>query len=207
MTTKEKILNEALTLFSIKGYSDVYVGEIATAVGIKAPALYKHYKNKQEIFDSCVEKFLIRMNEVRNEMNLPDTPFSDKSYQTMDTEGINELATGLFMFYWKDDVASKFRKMLMIGRYGNSELNRIYEDLFINGEVEHEERIFAELINAGVIRKGDPHITALHFYTPIFYLLQKYDMQWDKEDEAKAELKAVVSEFCELYSGKQGGEG
>lgn len=42
MTTKERILKESLTLFSEKGYSDVSVGEIAGAVGIKAPSLYKH---------------------------------------------------------------------------------------------------------------------------------------------------------------------
>ncbi|MCI6007618.1 MAG: TetR family transcriptional regulator, partial [Ruminococcus sp.] len=39
MNTKQKILNEALTLFSEKGYSSVYVGDIADAVGIKAPSL------------------------------------------------------------------------------------------------------------------------------------------------------------------------
>lgn len=46
MTTKEKILKEALNLFAEKGYNAVYVGEIADAVGIKAPSLYKHYKSK-----------------------------------------------------------------------------------------------------------------------------------------------------------------
>ena len=50
MTTKQKILNEALTLFSEKGYNAVYVGDIAAAVGIKAPSLYKHYKSKKDIF-------------------------------------------------------------------------------------------------------------------------------------------------------------
>ena len=57
MNTKQKILAEALSLFSEKGYSAVYVGEIAEAVGIKAPSLYKHYKSKQDIFNSCVEVF------------------------------------------------------------------------------------------------------------------------------------------------------
>ena len=98
MTTKEKILNEALILFSEKGYSDVFVGDIATAVGIKAPSLYKHFKGKQEIFDSCVEKFFERMTQIRNELFLPDTPQSDVSYETADTEKITEFAIGLFMF-------------------------------------------------------------------------------------------------------------
>lgn len=202
MTTKEKILNEALTLFSEKGYSDVFVGDIAAAVGIKAPSLYKHFKGKQEIFDSCVEKFFERMTKIRNELFLPDTPQSDASYKTAYTDKITEFAIGLFMFYWKDEIASKFRKMLMIERYRNPELNRIYEELFVNGAVEYEEKIFAELIDAGVIKKEEPHIIALRFYTPIFYLLQKYDMWPEKEEEAKQELISVIREFCETYKGK-----
>ncbi len=61
MTTKQKILNEALALFAEKGYSAVFVGEIADAVGIKALSLYKHYKSKQDIFNACVEVFSERM--------------------------------------------------------------------------------------------------------------------------------------------------
>lgn len=94
-----------------------------------------------------------------------------------------------------------FRKMLMIERYRNPELNKIYEKLFINGAVAYEEKIFSELINAGVIKKENPHIIALRFYTPIFYLLQKYDMRPDKEEEAKEELVSMVQQFCETYKG------
>ena len=202
MTTKQKILNEALTLFSEKGYSAVYVGDIADAVGIKAPSLYKHYKSKQDIFKSCVEVFSDRMEQVRNELRLPDTPRSDTTYQTMTTEDIVDSVTALFMFYWKDDIAAKFRKMLMIERYHNSELNKLFEDLFINGAIEHEEKIFANLIDANIIRKDNPHILALRFYTPIFYLLQKYDMRPDKVDEAKQELSLIVQEFCKTYKGE-----
>lgn len=203
MTTKEKILNEALILFSEKGYSDVFVGDIAAAVGIKAPSLYKHFKGKQEIFDACVEKFFDRMTQIRNELFLPDTPQSDTSYKTVETEKITEFAVGLFMFYWKDDIASRFRKMLMIERYRNPELNRIYEELFVNGAVEYEEKIFAELIGSGVIKKEEPHIIALRFYSPIYYLLQKYDMWPEKEEQAKQELTSMIQEFCETYKGKE----
>ena len=43
MDTKHRILDEALTLFAQKGYANVYVGEIAEKVGIKASSLYKHF--------------------------------------------------------------------------------------------------------------------------------------------------------------------
>lgn len=196
MTTKQKILNEALTLFSEKGYSAVYVGDIADAVGIKAPSLYKHYKSKQAIFDSCIEVFSERMAQVRNQLRLPDTPKADINYQTASTETIVEIANNLFMFYLQDDVAAKFRKMLMIERYHNPELNELFENLFMGGAVKHEEKIFSDLIDAKIIKKENPHIIALRFYTPIFYLLQKYDMHSDKVEEAKQELTLMVREFC-----------
>ena len=148
MNTKQKILNEALTLFSEKGYSSVYVGDIADAVGIKAPSLYKHYKNKQEIFDSCVKVFSERMEDIRTCLRLPDTSKADINYQTANMETIIEIAKSLFMFYWQDDVAAKFRKMLMIERYHNPKLNELFEDLFINCAIRDEEKIFCDLIQA-----------------------------------------------------------
>ena len=143
------------------------------------------------------------MNQIRNELLLPGTSQSDISYKTADMEKITELATGLFMFYWKDDMASRFRKMLMIERYRNSDLNKIYEEIFVNGAVAYEEKIFAELIGTGVIKKEEPHILALRFYSPFYFLLQKYDMWPEKEEEAKQELTSMIREFCETYSGKE----
>ena len=109
MNTKEKILKEALTLFAEKGYSAVYVSDIADAVGIKAPSLYKHYKSKQKIFDSCVEVFSKRMEQVRTDLRLPDTANAEVNYQTANMDMITSIAVNLFMFYLQDDVASKFR--------------------------------------------------------------------------------------------------
>ena len=54
--TKEKILEEALKLFSISGYMGTSMNEIAAKLGVTKAALYKHYTSKQEILDSIVEK-------------------------------------------------------------------------------------------------------------------------------------------------------
>ena len=203
MTTKQQILNEALTLFSQKGYSAVYVGEIAEAVGIKAPSLYKHFKSKRAIFDSCVEVFSERMEQVRNKLRLPYTPNAGIDYKTASMETITEAAVSLFLFYLQDDIAAKFRKMLMIERCYNPELNELFENFFMDGAVRHEEKIFADLIDAKIIRKEDPHMIALRFYAPIFYLLQKYDMHPDMAEEAKQELTLLIHEFCNTYAAEE----
>ena len=45
--TRQKILAKALELFSVHGYDAVSVGQIAAAVGIKAPSLYNHFPSKR----------------------------------------------------------------------------------------------------------------------------------------------------------------
>lgn len=54
--TKEQILTVALKLFSKRGYEAVSVSEIAGELGITKGALYRHYKNKRDIFDSIVKR-------------------------------------------------------------------------------------------------------------------------------------------------------
>ena len=58
--TKEKILEEALKLFAQSGYMGTSMNDIASKLGVTKAALYKHYKSKQEILDSIIDK----MNEL-----------------------------------------------------------------------------------------------------------------------------------------------
>ena len=204
MNTKEKILIEALKLFSKKGYSAVYLSEIAESVNIKTPSLYKHYKSKQDIFNSCVDAFTLQIEKVRNELKLPGSKNEEISYETINEQDLVNIAKSLFIFYLKDDIVSNFRKMLLIERYNNKKLNDIYEDIFINKALKYEERIFSTLIDKGIIKHNNPHTLALEFYSPIFYLLQKYDLHQDKIKDAIEELSLLIHNFYENYNIKKG---
>ena len=68
--TKQKIIDKALELFAAKGYDSVSVGEIAKAVGIKAPSLYNHYPSKQAIFDAIVESTAEQYDEDTNKIDI-----------------------------------------------------------------------------------------------------------------------------------------
>lgn len=78
MTTKEKILNAALTLFSEKGYNAVSVRHIAAEVGIKASSLYNHFENKQDILHELVEKNIKYINDFIEKMDIENLFNSDK---------------------------------------------------------------------------------------------------------------------------------
>ena len=52
--TKERLIMAALELFSVKGYEGTSVEEIAKAVGIKAPTIYKYLPGKEALLQSLV---------------------------------------------------------------------------------------------------------------------------------------------------------
>ena len=64
MSTKEKILDAALTLFAENGYDGTSVEQIAGIVGIKAPSLYKHYKGKEDILNALIDSAEVRYEEI-----------------------------------------------------------------------------------------------------------------------------------------------
>ena len=70
--TKEIILFESLKLFADKGYDGVTVRDIAAEVGIKQSSLYKHYKSKQEIFDTLVDTMQLRFRDAATSFQLPN---------------------------------------------------------------------------------------------------------------------------------------
>ena len=92
--------------------------------------------------------------------------------------------------------------MLFFKKSSNSS-NELYEAMFITNAVRIEEKLFASLMEGGVMTEGNPHNRALQFYAPILYLVNKYEMHPELEEEAIQEAKAVINEFYDKYTIKK----
>lgn len=202
MTTKEKIVEEALTLFSVNGYDGTSVKNIADAVGIKDSSLYKHFKSKKEIFDTIVLEMQKRMETMSANHGLPDEArFDDAAelYGKLSLDGLIVLSKEIFRFYLKDEFMSRFWRMSNIEQYRNKEIYRIYRELFMEQSIVYQTQLFQEMIERGIFIKADPQAMAMSFYAPIFFLLSKYNSEPEKEDEALEILEKQVREFSRVY--------
>jgi AcrR family transcriptional regulator len=56
--TRELILLEASRLFAVRGYRGTSTHDIAAAVGVKQPSLYKHFASKQEVAEELLRRDL-----------------------------------------------------------------------------------------------------------------------------------------------------
>ena len=197
MSTKKRIIEEALILFSEKGYSDVYVNDIAKAVGIKAPSLYKHFKNKQEIFNAILEelkegyvKYTATMGIAGNDVNIDAGIYTDIS-----EEVLVEMGKNLFLYFLQDKHMKLFRKLLTIEQFQNSELADMYSEQYFNAPLAYQEELFKIFIANGKFKQVDSEILALQFYAPIYTLLTVCDRQPDREQEALKLLEAHIQQF------------
>ena len=201
MDTKQRILDEALTLFSEKGYANVFVGEIAEKVGIKAPSLYKHYKNKRAIFDAIVELMNTRFAEQAKALNISgtDAAADSKIYQDMSEDNLLVLGRQLFLYYLHDDYNKRFRKMLTIEQFNNKELADIYTKLYVDDPLSYQSMLLGMVAQAGLLHTDNVEIMTLHFYAPIYYLLTICDRDPSREPKALETLDAHIRQFDRLY--------
>lgn len=201
MDTKQRILDEALTLFSEKGYANVFVGDIAERVGIKAPSLYKHYKNKRAIFDAIIDLMNSRFAEQAKTLQISgtDAAVDSKIYQNMSEENLLKLGREFFLFYLHDDYNKRFRKMLTIEQFNSKELAGIYTKLYVDDPLSYQSMLLGMVAAAGMLHTDNVEIMTLHFYAPIYFLLTMCDRDPEREPEALKTLDEHIIQFNRHY--------
>ena len=199
--TKQRILEEALALFAEKGFANVYVGEIAGRVGIRAPSLYKHYKSKQAIFDAIVEEMHRRFLEQAGLLNIHgNNPDADAEiYQQLPEEALVRLGINLFLYQLHDDYTRRIRKMLTIEQFRSRELADAYMRQYMDDPMGYCAILLKQAADQGVLQAGNVEVMALQFYAPFYMLMTVCDRDPEREAESIGILEEHIRQFNKLY--------
>lgn len=206
MDTKNKILDVSLALFAQKGFDGVSVREIAKEVGVRESALYKHYKNKEDILDKIVEEMILLIHKTYEQQRVPESVEIEvaEEYRNITEEKLCEMSWNIFEMFTEDSKLSNFRKLLVQEQFHNKAFAECYNKFFLEGVINSQAKTFMQLVNNGFFRKVDERIIALHFYGPILLLFQLYDCEPQKKDEIKEMLFKHVRAFGAHYRNKEG---
>ena len=201
LKTREKIIYEALSLFSVKGYDAVTIREIAASVGIKESSIYNHFKNKRDILNKIIDETLNRYYQTLENVQLPNSDDDNVSalYNNITDEEFLDICTKIFLFYLKDDYISKLRRLLTIEQYGNKEICETFRYVFIDRILETQRQVLQNFIDSGRFIAGDAYTMALHFYSPVSLLLYRYDNCPENEEQAINALKMHASQYNAIY--------
>jgi AcrR family transcriptional regulator len=88
LDTRARILREARKLFMPRGYADVAVGEIASAVGVTKPTLYYHFGDKQGLYTEVICALVQEVGGYIRQVTLANRPVRER---------LEALARGYFL--------------------------------------------------------------------------------------------------------------
>lgn len=201
--TKERILEEALKLFAQSGYMGTSMNDIATNLGVTKAALYKHYKSKQEILDSIVEKMNQMDKERVKKYDMPEGNMEEvvKGYQKAAINKIKEFTKVQFLHWTQEEFPCCFRKMLTLEQYRDPELSRLYQKYLAGDPLLYIEEIFRGFTD----NDQEARQLALDFYGPIFLLYSIYDGAENKEIIVE-QVGQHVDRFSKMLLAKEGGK-
>ena len=156
--TKQRILDQALELFSAKGYDSVSVGEIAKAVGIKAPSLYNHFPSKQAIFDAIVESTAVQYESDTDKIDIhvQDVQKDIPIFTETTEDALFEKVRQIFEYSLHNETISRFRRMMTIEQFRSPELAVLYSNRYVERILHYHASIFRALIESSEISAEDP---------------------------------------------------
>ena len=191
-TTKEKILLTSLKLFAQDGYEAVSISKISGELGMAKSALYKHYKNKRDIFNSIINRMDELDYERAREYNMPDGNMDEiiKGYREISIDKIRIYTEAQFKHWTEEEFSSLFRRMLTLEQYRNQEMADLYQKYLVSGPIDYMTYLFAGITG----KKEEAKQLAIEFYGPIFLMYSLYDNKREEDDLAEM-LKKHVDRF------------
>ena len=185
MTTRDKILNETLTLFAENGYDGTSVEQIAENVGIKAPSLYNHFKGKEDIL-----KALIDMAEARYEEFFG----SDRQIGKLpeNKEEFIQSAVQRVAFTMNDPMIRKMRKFLVREQFRSERFAEMTTKHQLNGIQGMYAKIIKGMMGQGLFKEDDHELLATEVTAPVALWVAKADRQ-------PKNIEKHVRHFCDVY--------
>lgn len=189
--TKEFIIDEAFKLFLDHSYEAVSISDISQAIGFTKGALYHHFKNKEELFKSVVDKYLI-MPEVDVEVNsISLVEFLEESLRCSE-KFIRGLFTSTQVFSPISYLAFFSDAFRHYPGHAEQTSN------FFDKEIEKTRIVVENAIASGEIR-GDinPSVIAINFFSLDLGLAGNL-VRNQSIDKAASLLKEQIFEFYKL---------
>jgi AcrR family transcriptional regulator len=194
MSTRDKIMDVALNMFSERGYEAVSIRDICGEVGIKESTLYYHFKNKEDILNSLIDKFrshidglLIHVDEIAGMPGKKEKKSDDAGLQMMDSYMIDS--------YLFDPFCNLMLRLMMIEQFHNEEIRALYEKTLFTDPYEIQLSVFRKLSSAGAIPEKDVEWIVKEYHSYMTMLTFKYLLNGDLTEKRKNAYYREVHEF------------
>lgn len=199
-STKQKILEAALELFSVQGYEATSISQLAEAVGIRKASLYSHFENKQAILDALIQTTLEQyaQHSIFAKADWDDPDFT-RDKENLTPEAAAQMFMGQIRYILHDPQISRARKMLTIEQFQNPQMAQLQTRQNYTDVMRYFTGLVRFLIRQGRLADSDPDITAAQLCLPISVWISLCDREPEREDEIMQLIQRHIRQFFEVY--------
>lgn len=190
--TKDRILAAALEMFSQNGYAGTNIRELSASLGLVKSGVYKHYESKEAIWNALLDQMIAyyadHFGAADNLPSVPDSP-----------EALIQLTMQMVNITVHDEKIIMTRKVLTLEQFRDDRARELATKHFLTGLTEIFTRIFAGMMDKGLIRRDDPAMLAFVYTTPISALIHLCDREPEKTEDALKQVEAFSRHFIRVY--------
>ncbi|UTB33692.1 MAG: TetR/AcrR family transcriptional regulator [Methanobacterium sp. ERen5] len=168
LTTKERIFQASVNLFSQKGFDAVSMREIGREVGIRESSIYNHYKNKDAILESIINHLIDKLGAMSLTDEEMDVLISESPELFFET-GSREFFNGM-----SNPETEKIWRILSIEVFHNEKIKTFFVNELLESPIKEWERIFTKMMKKGIIKEYDPRVLAMEYFSFALYLFFEY---------------------------------
>ena len=189
MTTKEKIMDVALHMFSERGYEAVSIRDICGEVGIKESTLYYHFKNKMDILDSLIAKFKEHIEGLLIHIDEMPQMSSGKKKNSGSKDILDSYMMDSYLF---DPFCNLMIRLMMIEQFHNEEMRALYEKTMFTDPYDIYLRVFRMLATQGAFSESQVDAIVRRYHAYMTMLTYRYLLNGELTEERKKAYKKEV---------------
>lgn len=191
-TTKEKILDAALVSFAENGYKGTNLRGLAAGMGLSKSALYKHFASKEEIWNAVIDRmeayYSARFGSPEKTSTVPKS-----------CDELVAMTMRMLDFTMHDKKVILTRRLLLTEQFHDDRARHFATLHFLTGTKDIYAKVFAEMMENGILKKDDPEMLAFAYTAPITSLIHLCDREPEKEPEVMEKLEEFIRHFIETY--------
>lgn len=195
MSTRDKIMDVALHMFSERGYEAVSIRDICGEVGIKESTLYYHFKNKKDILDSLIEKFRSHIDGLLSQVDEITEKPPKKNGKNTDDISLQMMDSYMIDSYLFDPFCNLMLRLMMIEQFHNEEIRALYEKTLFTDPYEIQMSVFKKLATVGVFPEKEVEWIVKENHAFMTMLTFKYLLNGDLTDKRKKAYHKEVHDF------------
>ena len=164
----------------------------SASLGLGKSSMYRHFESKEDIWNALLDTMAAYYAaHFGSSEQLPPVPDSPEELVAMTMRMVD--------FTVHDKKIVMTRKILQTEQFRDGRACSLASKHFLTGLTDMFSRIFAGMMDKGLLRRDDPEMLAFAYTMPVSALIHQCDRQPEKIPEAIAMTEAFSRHFIRVY--------